>query len=250
MAGGLVPAILYIRDLSFCEWWLVLEIIDGIHRADQASGNMAHSNVYVVVDGKSLNVIDAATPGNAKKIVAYVQEMGYQPKDVSAIIATHYHVDHVGSLKELKDLTGAKVAVSEIEGDYVSGKKPYPRPKNLLRRVASSLIKAEPADVDLLLRDGMTVGSLKVVEAPGHTPGSIMLYHAERKALFAGDTLRLDGGKVTKGPKEYTWDEAQEMASIEKVSILDFDVLLPGHGDFIKGDASRLVKEYLQSSKS
>lgn len=226
-----------------------MEIVSGIHRADEASNNMAHSNVYVVINNKGLTVIDTGTLGNAKKIVAYIKEIGYQPNDVSTIILTHHHLDHTGSLKELKDLTGAKAAISEIEADYVSGKKPYPKPKNILMRAAPLFLKAAPADIEVVLKDGLKIDNLVVIETPGHTPGSIMLYDAQRKALFAGDTLSFDGQKVSGGLKQYSWDDAKMQASIEKISVLDFDVLLPGHGGFLKGNASNLVREYLRSQR-
>ncbi len=224
-----------------------MEIIEGIFRADKASGNIAHSNVYVVVNDKGLIVIDTGTPGNAEKIVEYIREIGHTPQEVTVIVLTHSHLDHIGSLKDLKDLTGAKVVASEEDADYISGKKPYQKPKNIFMRAAPLLLKAEPVEVDLILRDGDKLGNLVVVYTPGHTPGSIMLYDAERKALFSGDSLRLEHGKVSGG--KYSWDETKERVSIEKISGLDFDVLLPGHGDFLKGNASNLVKEYLLSTR-
>ena len=224
-----------------------MEITSGIHRADKASGNIAHSNIYVVINSNDLTVIDTGTPRNAKKIVAYIQEIGYKPQDVSTIIITHSHLDHTGSLKELKDLTGAKVATSEEEADYISGEKPYPKPKNALMRLAPLLLKTVPTNVDIRLKDGDRISNLAVIETPGHTSGSIMLYDSQRKALFAGDTLRFDGSKVSGAPKRNNWDEAKMKASVERISTLDFDVLLPGHGDAIKSNASNLVKEYLHS---
>ena len=83
--------------------------------------------------------------------------------------------------------------------------------------------------------------------APGHTSGSIFLYDSDKKVLFSGDTLRLDGDKVVAGPKQYVWDEAKEQQSIVKLATLDFDVMLPGHGEILKADASNKVKEFLTS---
>ncbi|HLN88430.1 MAG TPA: MBL fold metallo-hydrolase, partial [Candidatus Binatia bacterium] len=111
-----------------------MQIIEGIHRVDEASGNIAHSNVYLVIDGKELFVVDTGTPRNAKKIVGYIQKIGHQPSEVSTIILKHYHMDHAGSVKELKDLTNAKVAVHIEDADFVAGKKLYPKPKNVLFR--------------------------------------------------------------------------------------------------------------------
>lgn len=226
-----------------------LKITEGIFRADKASSNLAHSNVYFVVNAQGLVVIDTGTPGNGKKIVEYIRETGHQPQEVTTIILTHSHLDHTGSLKELKDLTGAKVAASTEDADYISGRKPYPKPKNILMRAAPLLIKSKPVDVDLILKDGDKIGNLVVVHTPGHTPGSIMLYDAENRALFSGDSLRFQHGKILTGPKQYSWNADIERASIEKISRLDFDLLLPGHGEYLKGDASGSVREYLHTEK-
>jgi|WetSurMetagenome_2_1015567.scaffolds.fasta_scaffold106775_2 hydroxyacylglutathione hydrolase len=225
-----------------------MEIIEGIHRVDEASSNIAHSNVYLIINGQELLIVDTGTPGNAKKIVAYIQKIGHEPTEVSTIILTHYHMDHAGSVKDLKDLTNAKIAVSAEDKDYVSGAKPYPKPKNIFMRAASSLIKVAPANVDITLRDGDKIGGLTVVDAAGHTPGSIFLYDPQRKVLFAGDTLRLEGRNVVAGPKQYVWDENKENQSIAKLTDLDFNIMLPGHGDFLTSNASNAVKEYLNSS--
>ena len=226
-----------------------MEIIEGIHRVDEASSNMAHSNVYLVINEKDLVVVDTGMPGNAKKIVAYIQKIGHQPSEVSTIILTHYHIDHAGSVKALKDLVNAKTAVSAEDKDFVSGAKPYPKPKNILARAASSFIKVAPVNVDITLKDGDRIGSLTVIDAAGHTPGSIFLYDLQRKVLFAGDTLRLDGDKVVAGPKQYVWDEEKEQQSIAKLATLDFDVMLPGHGEILKTNASNAVKEFIDSNK-
>ena len=66
---------------------------------------------------------------------------------------THFHMDHSGSVKELKDLLpNAKVAVHEDDAEYVEGKKPFPKPKNLLFRAVSSFMKVEPVQVDVRLK--------------------------------------------------------------------------------------------------
>ena len=226
-----------------------MEIIEGIHRVDEASSNLAHSNVHLVINEKDLVVVDTGMPANAEKIVAYIQKIGHQPSEVSTIILTHYHIDHAGSVKALKDLVNAKTAVSAEDKDFVSGAKPYPKPKNILARAASSFIKVAPVNVDITLKDADRIGSLTVIDAAGHTPGSIFLYDLQRKVLFAGDTLRLDGDKVVAGPKQYVWDEEKEQQSIAKLATLDFDVMLPGHGEILKTNASNAVKEFIDSNK-
>jgi glyoxylase-like metal-dependent hydrolase (beta-lactamase superfamily II) len=219
-----------------------MEIVEGIHRIDEASSNIAHSNVYLVINKQDLFVVDTGTKGNADKIVKYVEKLGRQPREISTIILTHYHMDHAGSAKDLKDLTCAKVAASIQDAELIAGEKPYPKPKNLLMR-AASFIKPPPVDVDIPLKDGDTLGGLTVLLTPGHTAGSIMLLDKEKKVLFSGDTLRQEKGKVTTGPGHFTWDESKQTESVQRIAGLDFDVLLPGHGEVLVGGASVAVKK-------
>jgi glyoxylase-like metal-dependent hydrolase (beta-lactamase superfamily II) len=221
-----------------------MEIVEGVHRVDEASANMAHANVYLVINGQELAVIDTGTSGNAQKTVAYIQKLGYQPTDVKTIILTHFHMDHMGSAKELKDLTNAKVAVHAEDADYVSGKKPLPKPKNILFRAVSSFVKPTPVQVDVILKEGDKIANLTVFHTPGHTPGSIALLDEERKVLFAGDTLRYDGKKVSGAPEQFTADPNQVRESIAKLSTLNFGVMLPGHGEALKPNASEEIKKF------
>ncbi len=156
-------------------------------------------------------------------------------------------MDHAGSAKALQELTGAKVAASPQDAEYISGQKTFPKPKNLLMRAANSIIKTAPAPVEVILKDGDVICGLIVIETPGHTPGSIMLLDKNRKVLFAGDTLRLGEGKVTGGPGHFTWDATKEKESVHKIAQRDFDVLLPGHADYLVGEASVKVREYAKS---
>jgi glyoxylase-like metal-dependent hydrolase (beta-lactamase superfamily II) len=226
-----------------------MEIIEGIHRVDEASANMAHANVYLVINGEELTVIDTGTSGNAQKIVGYVQKIGHQPSDVKTIILTHFHMDHMGSAKELKALTNAKVAVHTEDADFVSGKKPLPKPKNILFRAVSSFVKPAPVEVDIILKEGDKIAGLTVFHTPGHTPGSIVLLDEERKVLFAGDTLRYDGKKVSGAPEQFSIDSNQVRESIAKVSTLNFDVMLPGHGEILKPNASEEIKKFNETLK-
>jgi len=225
------------------------EIVKGIHRIDKASANMAHANVYLLIEGDELTVIDTGTAGNAKKIVDYVQKIGRKPSSVSTIVLTHCHMDHAGSVKELKELTGAKVAVHEEDADYVSGKKPMPKPKNVLFRAVSSFIKLTPVEPDITLKNNDKIGELTVIHTPGHTLGSIALFDEGKKALFTGDTLRFDGKQLSGPSEQFTLDMKKAEESIGKISALSFDIMLGGHGEPLKPGASEAVRKYYASLK-
>jgi len=226
-----------------------MEIMEGVHLIDEASANMAHANVYLLINGEELAVIDTGTSGNAQKTAAYIKKIGHQSADVKTIILTHFHMDHMGSAKELKNLTNAKVAAHTEDADYISGKKPFPKPKNILFRAVSSFVKPAPVQVDVILKEGDKIAGLTVIHTPGHTPGSIMLLDEKKKVLFASDTLRYDGKKISNAPEQFSMDPHQVRESIAKASKLNFDVILPGHGEILKSNASEEVKKFNETLK-
>ena len=67
--------------------------------------------------------------------------------------------------------------------------------------------------------------------------------------LFAGDTVRFTKGKINCPPERFTLDMHQAIQSIQKISQLDFNVMLSGHGEPLKPNASERVKEFYGSLK-
>ena len=113
----------------------------------------------------------------------------------------------------------------------------------------SPFFKFKPFEPDMKLQENGRVGRLTVVHTSGHTSGSVSLHDPERKILFVGDTVRFVNGKIS-GPQErFTPDMQQAVNSVEKISRLDFDVMLSGHGDPLKPNASEKVKELSSSLK-
>jgi len=216
-----------------------MKIVEGVYQIEGVN-----CNVYLVEDGDKLILIDTGLPRSAKKIAKFIESLGRKPTDVSTIVLTHFHIDHVGSVKNIKELSNAKVAVGEFDADIVAGKKAPPKPKNLMFRALSSVIKASPVEPDLLLKDNDKVGRLVVVYTPGHSDGSISLFDAERKVMFVGDTIRFMDGKLTGPPEQFTLDMNKAKDSIRKISMFDFDIMLSGHGQPLMADASQKVKDF------
>lgn len=222
-----------------------MELVEGIHKIDGVN-----ANVYLVLDEDELTLVDTGMPRNAGKIRDYVGKMSKEPSRITRIILTHCHMDHTGSAKELKTLTNASVAVHQEDADFVAGKRTLPFPKGaigILFKVASPFFKPTPIQPDLVLHDGDRVGRLTVIHTPGHTPGSISLYDSERKVLFVGDAMRYVDGKISGPPKQFTLDMDKALQSIAKISELEFDMMLSGHGEALKPNASHMVKRFYKS---
>jgi len=141
------------------------------------------------------------------------------------------------------------VAVGEFDAEIVAGKKSPPKPKNLMFRAFSSVIKAAPVEPDLMLKESDKVGGLTVILTAGHSEGSISLLDTQRKVMFVGDALRFEKGKLTESPKQFNLDSAKARESIGKISTFDFDVMLGGHGDPLMPDASQKIKEFYATLK-
>lgn len=206
-----------------------MEIVRGVHQVD---GIIANS---YIINGKKMVVIDTGLPGNSRKIINYIRvALKRSPNDVTTIILTHCHADHAGNVYELKNLTGAIVAIHTNDADYVSGKKEMPGAGMPIQHVTP----------DTLLQDGDKIAGLTCVHCPGHTAGSIALYDPNRRILFSGDTLGFDGGKVHGPREEFSEDMEQVKSSIMTLSGLDYDLMLPGHGSPLKPDAANRVGEF------
>ncbi|BBJ27563.1 MBL fold metallo-hydrolase [Athalassotoga saccharophila] len=220
-----------------------MEITNGIHLVDGTN-----ANVYIVL-GDNLTVIDTGMPGQLNKILDYVKSIGKNPSDISKIVLTHCHMDHMGNAYELKKITNAKLYVHEKDAPYVTGKEKLPSPKGFTgaaMKVASTFMKMNYVEPDVLLKEGDTVDDFVVIHNPGHTPGSISLYSKERKVIFVGDELRYID-ELQGPPEQFTPDMALAIKSMEKLTKIEYDIMLSGHGVPLRPDASKKVKEFYKT---
>ncbi|HDD31301.1 MAG TPA: MBL fold metallo-hydrolase [Thermococcus litoralis] len=205
-----------------------MKVIGDIHLVD---GTFA--NVYLIRRGEKLLVVDAGLPGEYEKVLRYIEKLGHLPEDVETIIVTHAHHDHVGSLKDLKDATGANIAAHKDEVPYLKGEKIFRS-------------EIEPVDVEIKLNDGDEVHGLKVIHSPGHTPGSICLLDLKTKALFVGDLVMEENGKLEEIPHHYSLDPMKNREAIRRLLDIDFVHLLPSHGKPIMNEGKEKVRELVE----
>jgi glyoxylase-like metal-dependent hydrolase (beta-lactamase superfamily II) len=191
-------------------------------------------------------LVDAAMPHNGSRIINYIKRIGENPSNLKLIVLTHADLDHIGSAAELKQMTGAKLAIHSEDSPILSGKvgmKIVKGPLGLLFKLMYPLVRFHPIEPDIILKDDMDVAGFKVVHVPGHTSGSICLYQPS-KIIFVGDTFRSDSaGNPKLSSKALAIKVEQFQASQRIISELDFDILLPGHGFPVIGGASANVKK-------
>jgi hydroxyacylglutathione hydrolase len=218
-----------------------MEIIPGIHRIDGIWG----VNCYLLTGTNKMTVIDTGMPGNAKKITSYVHRLGKLPSDIGYIVLTHADVDHTGSAAELRKITGAKLDIHRDDAPVLSGKiklRAFTGPMGYFMNVVSAMLPYPLAEPDELLDHGSEIGGLKVIHTPGHTLGSICLY-LTGKVIFTGDAIVSDKkGKPIENFNRVTADKKKSRTSMKAIAEMNYDIMLPGHGAPVIGEACHKVR--------
>jgi len=75
-------------------------------------------NCYLIKE-EGLIMVDAGFPNQGQKFLKELKDLSIEPKDISLILLTHGHWDHIGSTNELKRLTGGKVAINQPEKSWI-----------------------------------------------------------------------------------------------------------------------------------
>ena len=178
------------------------------------------TNCYIVgcEETKEGAIIDPG--GDAKRILAEVERVGLKTKYV---INTHGHFDHTLANKEVVEATGAPLAIHSADAPMLT--------QGGGALFFGILRKASPP-ADMMLEEGqvLTLGNieLRVLHAPGHSPGSICLYNEEEGVLFDGDVLfNMGMGRYDLPGGNYR----VLMNSIQRLLALPDDTTVyPGHG--------------------
>ena len=206
----------------------------------KVSGAAFDGNVYLILDEKPIlidaGMMAAPTLRNIKKLI--------DPQKIEMIVLTHCHHDHSGAAPELKAATGARLLLSEKEVGAVGDD---------LASVAYLFGQQAPSyQVDQTLKEGMVLDTgewkLEVMETPGHSQGSLCLYEPRAKVLFSGDTVFPDGniGRTDM----YGGSTSDLVASIERLTGLDVEIMYPGHMEITGRDVKRQIEMSLRFAKS
>ena len=146
--------------------------------------------IYMLHDSVSLEtaVID---PALEQPVLDVLAEKGWQ---LSFILNTHHHWDHVGANLALKQQTGCKIFAAASDRERIPG-----------------------IDVGVEQGDVICLGEhqAQVVETPGHTSGHVVYYFAEDQALFCGDTLFVMGcGRLFEGTPQQMYASLQTLKAL------------------------------------
>jgi len=195
---------------------------------------MFASNCYVVGDESSKDGMIIDPGAEADQIMRVVEDLGL---NIKLIVLTHGHMDHVGALKEVKEVTGAQIAIHADDAPSLQD--------NTMRHVFSRSSESLPPP-DVLLKEGDTVdvGELhfRILHTPGHTPGGICL--SAEGIVFTGDTLFNFGIGRADFPGA-SYDQELESIRTKLMPLPDNTIVCPGHGPDTTIGVERRVNPFL-----
>ena len=201
-------------------------------------------------------LIDTGLPTSCTTIIECAERRFGENSRPAAIIMTHAHFDHAGSLEALSQHWDVPVYAHPLEAPYLSGETSYPPADPWVGGGAMSLLSPlyprSPVDVQHRLRTLPEDGSVPFMEGwlwlhtPGHTPGHISLWRESDRTLIAGDAVITTAQESAyevltqkpeiHGPPRYLtpdWDLAEQSAGM--LARLSPDLIISGHGRPVKG---------------
>ncbi len=228
---------------------MLQRICKGLYRIRGSFG----SNIYLITT-HGLTLVDCGFPMDLPVIYLGLRSLGAVPRDIDMVVATHYHGDHTGTAAGLRRRHGVSIAMHEKDASFACGDVPQETTevafhKLLFYTALWPLFRYRYFRPDRLLEEGDVVdmlGGLGVLHTPGHSAGSICLYGEKTGILFSGDLLRNEGGVLEGPPPHYTPDETAACDSLRRVCGLDFDMLLPGHGEAIISGAGERFRALMK----
>lgn len=228
------------------------------------------SNVAFLGSRDHWVLVDAGVRGYDQAIVRAARALFGRRARPQAILLTHAHFDHVGSLRQLLRRWDVPVFVHPLELPYVTGRSSYPPPDPLVGGGAMAwLSRLYPrAPLDLGSRAWVLPANGRVpvlpewrwIHTPGHTPGHVSFVRDDDRVVVAGDavvTTRQESllsvllqRRVVHGPPAYfTQDWVSAAASVRTIAGLQPATLVTGHGHPLSGPAmqaalSRLAERF------
>ena len=216
--------------------------------------SMGVAQCFVIQD-KGVIMIDVGAPGKIKLFLKSIERLGIKPNDIKLIIPTHGHWDHIGSAKDIKEITGARIAMHRQEKEWLEkAQKHIPPAVTLWGHIISKtlgfllpLIHFPAAKVDIILEDedfsltGFGIPG-KIIYTPGHSPGSVSVLLDTGEA-FVGD-LAMSSFPLRLSPGLPIFAEDIQEVKNSLTLLLDKGAtkIYPAHG---KSFSAELIRKFL-----
>ena len=217
-------------------------MVDGVFEL-----RLGYVNVHVIVTDDGVVLVDTGLPGRSPLIEKALRDIRRPLGEVTTILITHHHPDHVGSLADLRRRSGARVIAHAADAPAITGAIPPTAPAGRIGKLVSRLIgTVEPTKIDQLITvDGSEpLPGFTALHTPGHTRGHVsFLLDRSGGILFAGDAAGSRRGRVSAPPRPVTADPLRAGHSLARLAELEFEHAVFGHGRAVSGMAAEAFRK-------
>ncbi|MHB8682464.1 MAG: MBL fold metallo-hydrolase [Acidimicrobiales bacterium] len=228
----------------------VVALAPGVWRVPTLGRDLVNSFFFDNGDG-TVSLLDVGLRGATPRLVRALAEVGKQPGDVTSILVTHAHRDHIGSARKMRGRTGARLAVHHDDAHFVeSGSPPPYGSPGPLATVLRFVDRRQPrSPVDGTFTDGELLpagGGLRVLHTPGHSPGHCSFLHEPTGVLVTGDALFNFRARITYSGAYACSDFAMSKDTAERLGDADYEIAAFTHGPEVRTGARQAVREFLE----
>jgi glyoxylase-like metal-dependent hydrolase (beta-lactamase superfamily II) len=186
------------------------------------------SGNHFVFRSKDPVLIDTGYISGFHQTEKLISGLGVNLADVSLIISTHTHCDHIGGNQIIQQQSGCDIALHKVGKHYIDTRDDW-----------STWWRYYNQDADFFnctraLEDGemITLGphEFQVIYTPGHASDGIVLYNRREKLLISSDTLWESDMAVMTLRVEGSTALFHMQQSLQKLEALDVKIVYPGHG--------------------
>lgn len=180
-------------------------------------------NYYLIDD----MLVDTGSGYYDDYLVSQLEKHGVKPEDITLVVNTHCHFDHMGGNHLFEN---AEIAIHHLDAISIKNKDDLGTSMNVFDNPGN-------LRVDIELKDGDKIRDFDVIHTPGHTAGGVCLWDGVN--LISGDTIFSNGG-VGRFDIGGNYNDLKE--SVYKLTQLDVINLLPGHGPIVQGNGKEHIK--------
>ena len=215
-------------------------LVQGFPGKTATHGGLGWSTVALLRDGERTILVDTGPPAYIAVLHREFERLGISPADVTHILATHLHWDHVGNFTMFPN---AKVIVGRDEFDWTVAQPPG---TPLVADVHVRRLAEMPEQLVLVDEFDEILPGVSGLLTPGHSPGhlSYRVATTSGEILFAGDAVK-NRYELATAIVDSTLDAAASRASVDRLrSIMDENptiVMIPGH-DVRLGSVNGMVE--------
>ena len=203
------------------------------------------SNIIYIKSGDHEILIDAGTGMFTSNLDNDLQSRGSSIQSITDVVLTHCHIDHLGGVIPLLEAGSPKIHLHEAEA--------VPINSGDMSQTLGETFGADlpPFKIDEMLKEGNVIDfgdvKLKVYHTPGHSSGSITMEILDTGILITGDTL-FPGGSF--GRTDFPDGDSQKLvASLKRISEMDFQIGLPGNMNSMKFNARHSAMKSYEMAK-